>query len=309
MSAVLTLSGEVLVAVIFALINLQIQIRLMAWWWARGCTWQQFLDIYALGEKSNKWMIADIVANSALMIIAGVFFTWLGWTLTNTMIMGALGIECLALACIPFRFVGAKIAVRNNPNLLDFNGKYKGTHNEYKKLVMLLDEKKLGTYTRSASRLWSELLLLNKRRNEAYAANDRLEEIKNDVQKLITAYSVDDDVDKRLKAQARLNKIIKQQADIEEFTKQVEDQILKSENVFMDIRTKLAVGQIDNILPDLSSYTNQVKSLEITVEAMDGGEIAGYPKGSKTNRTSKPPVRPLVKPIAKQIPNKSTIRK
>ena len=143
---------------------------------------------------------------------------------------------------------------------------------------MLLDEKRLGTYTKSASRLWSELLLLNKRRNEAYDSKRKLEDIKSDVQKLITAYSIDEDVDKRLKAQARLNNIIKQQGNLDEFIKHVEEQITRSENVFMDIRTKLAVGQVDSILPDLSTYTNQVKSLECTVEALDGGEIAGYPK-------------------------------
>ena len=41
----------------------------------------------------------------------------------------------------------------------------------------------------------------------------------------------------------------------------------------MDIRTKLIVGQSDNILPDLSNYTNQVKSLEYTVDTLDGEKI------------------------------------
>ena len=40
----------------------------------------------------------------------------------------------------------------------------------------------------------------------------------------------------------------------------------------MDIRTKLEVGQSDDILPDLSNYTNQVKSLEYTVDVLDGDE-------------------------------------
>ena len=59
-----TLSVEMFVAIVFAIINLQIQIRFMAWWWARGCTWNQFLSIYDLGDKYKKWMIADIIINS-----------------------------------------------------------------------------------------------------------------------------------------------------------------------------------------------------------------------------------------------------
>ncbi len=272
-----TLSVEMFVAIVFAIINLQIQIRFMTWWWARGCTWNQFLSIYDLGDKYKKWMIADIIINSFLMISSTVFLNTLGWSF-SPVLLGLFGIEALATGCLPFRFVGAKFAVRNNPNLLDFNGKYRGTHDEYKKLVMVLEENKLGAYKKSASRLWSELLLLNKRRNEAYNSKKKLEEIKNDVQKLINAYSLENDVDKRLKAQARLNNIIKQQADIDEFTKNVEEQIMRSENVFMDIRTKIAVGQRDSVLPDLSNYTNQVKSLEYTVEALDGGEIGEYGK-------------------------------
>lgn len=277
MGSVATLSVELFVAIVFALINLQIQIRFMTWWWARGCNWRQFLDIYDLGAKYRNWMMIDIITNSVIMITTALLLNTLGWSL-SPIALGIFGVEALGAIYLPFRFVGAKYAVKNNPNLLDFNGKYKDTQIEYKKLVMLLDEKKLGTYTKSASRLWSELLLLNKRRNEAYDSKRKLEDIKSDVQKLITAYSIDEDVDKRLKAQARLNNIIKQQANLDEFIKHVEEQITRSENVFMDIRTKLAVGQVDSILPDLSTYTNQVKSLECTVEALDGGEIAGYPK-------------------------------
>lgn len=269
---VATLSVELLVVILFAIINLQLQIRFIAAIWGKGCNWSQLLDVYDLGDKYRKWMAFDLIANSLLMICATAFITSLGWPFSPISV-GLFGIEALALICFPVRFVGAKIAMQNNPNLLDFNGKYKNTCDEYKKLIILLDEKKLRVYKKSASRLWSELLLLNKRRNEANQAKEKLEAVKEDVQKLITAYSMDKDDDKRLKAQARLNQIIKQQADIDEFTEQVKDQIVKSENVFMDIRTKLIVGQNDNILPDLSNYTNQVKSLEYTVDALDGEKL------------------------------------
>ena len=269
---VATMSVELLVVILFAIINLQLQIRFIAAIWGKGCNWSQLLDVYDLGDKYRKWMAFDLIANSLLMICATAFISSLGWPFSPISV-GLFGIEALALICFPVRFVGAKIAMQNNPNLLDFNGKYKNTCDEYKKLIILLDEKKLRVYKKSASRLWSELLLLNKRRNEANQAKEKLEAVKEDVQKLITAYSMDKDDDKRLKAQARLNQIIKQQADIDEFTEQVKDQIVKSENVFMDIRTKLIVGQNDNILPDLSNYTNQVKSLEYTVDALDGEKL------------------------------------
>ena len=271
---VATMTAELFIAIVFAVINLQIQIRFMAWWWARGCTWRQFLDIYDLGDKHKKWMTIDVITNLSIMFLTAA----IGWTVGPTIALGLLGVEAISLACLPFRFVGAKYAVRHNPNLLDFNGKYKGTHEEYRKLLMILDEKNLGSYKKSASRLWSELLLLNKRRNEAYDNKKRLEATRNDVQRLITAYSMENDVDKRLKAQARLNKIIKQQADIDEFTKNVEEQIIRSENAFMDIRTKIEVGQNETVFADLSKYTNQVKSLEITVDCMDGNEIGEYGK-------------------------------
>ncbi len=294
MGALATLSIEVLVALVFALINLQLQIRCMAGWWAKGCSWSQFLDINDLRGKYKNWMTIDMIANTLLMYLTGAAIVALGWTIFNPYIVGILAIECLALVCTPFRFLGAKYAVRNNPNLLDFNGKFKGTYNEYKKLSVLLEEKKLTIYTKSCNSLWSELLLLNKRRKEAYTSKARLDEIKEDVQKLITAYSIEQDQEKTLRAQARLNKIIKQQEDLEAFIKQVEEQIEKSENVFMDIRTKLAVGQMDNVLPDLSSYTSQVKSLEITVEVMDGGELGpSYSRykpfsSTTTSTTAKP---------------------
>ena len=274
---VATMTAELFVAIVFAVINLQIQIRFMAWWWARGCTWRQFLDVYDLGDKHKKWMTIDIITNSAIMFLTAA----LGWTLSPTIALGLFGVEAISLVCLPLRFAGAKRAVRHNPNLLDFNGKYKGTHEEYKKLLMTLEEKNLGSYKKSASKLWSELLLLNKRRNDAYENKKKLEAIKADVQKLINAYSMENDVDKRLKAQARLNKIIKQQADIDEFTKNVEEQIMRSENAFMDMRTKIAVGQNESVFADLSKYTNQVKSLEITVDCMDGNEIGEYGKNGR----------------------------
>ena len=269
---VVTMSVELLVVILFAIINLQLQIRFIAAIWGKGCNWSQLLDVYDLGDKYRKWMTFDLIANALLMICATAFISTLGWSFSPISV-GLFGIEVLSLICFPVRFVGAKIAMQNNPNLLDFNGKYKNTCDEYKKLILLLDDKKLRVYKKSASRLWSELLLLNKRRKEAYLAKEKLEQVKDDVQKLITAYSMDKDDEKRLKAQARLNQIIKQQADIDEFTNHVEDQIIKSENVFMDIRTKLIVGQNDNILPDLSNYTNQVKSLEYTVDALDGEKL------------------------------------
>ena len=269
---VATMSVELLVVILFAIINLQLQIRFIAAIWGKGCNWSQLLDVYDLGDKYRKWMTFDLIANVLLMICATAFMSSFG-LIASPIYLGLIGIEALALINFPIRFIGAKIAMQNNPNLLDFNGKYKSTCDEYKKLILLLDEKKLGVYKKSASRLWSELLLLNKRRKEAYLTKEKLETVKDDVQKLITAYSMDNDNDKRLKAQARLNQIIKHQADIDDFTNHVEDQIVKSENVFMDIRTKLIVGQNDSILPDLSNYTNQVKSLEYTVDALDGEKI------------------------------------
>ena len=224
--------------------------------------------------KYRNWMTFDLIANTLIMIGATFFMNSIGFT-APLIPFGILGIEGLSLLAFPFRFVGAKVAMENNPNLLDFNGKYKDTCNEYKKLIMILDEMHLSAYKKSALKLWSELLLLNKRRNEAYSTKQRLEKVKDDVQKLITAYSMDKNDEKRLKAQARLNHIIKKQADIDEFTSHIEEEIIRSENVFMDIRTKLEVGQSDNILPDLSNYTNQVKSLEYTVDVLDGDETEG----------------------------------
>ncbi|MBR4569196.1 MAG: hypothetical protein IKO19_00810 [Candidatus Riflebacteria bacterium] len=271
MGTIETISAELLVVIVFAIINLQIQMRLIAVFWGRGCSWSQFLDIYDMTGKYRNWMTFDLIANTLIMIGATFFMSSIGFT-APLIPLGVLGIEGLSLLAFPFRFVGAKFAMENNPNLLDFNGKYKDTCNEYKKLIMILDERHLSAYKKSALKLWSELLLLNKRRNEAYNTKQRLEKVKDDVQKLITAYAMDKNDEKRLKAQARLNHIIKKQADIDEFTSHIEEEIIRSENVFMDIRTKLEVGQSDNILPDLSNYTNQVKSLEYTVDVLDGDE-------------------------------------
>ena len=272
MGSIGTISAELFIIIVFALVNLQIQMRIIASIWGKGCSWQQFLDIYDLSGQYRKWMLFDIISNAIIMLGATFAFSSLGLTIP-WISAGIIAIEGMSLMAFPIRFIGAKVAMQNNPNLLDFNGKYKDTCDEYKKLIMVLDEKGLKSYKKSASKLWSELLLLNKRRKEAYLYKEKLEFVKDDVQKLITAYSMDKDDEKRLKAQARLNQIIKQQADIDEFTNHVEEQIKKSENVFMDIRTKLIVGQSDNILPDLSNYTNQVKSLEYTVDALDGEKI------------------------------------
>ena len=271
MESVGLISSELLIVIIFAIVNLQIQMRLIAAIWGKGCNWSQFLDVYDLTGKYRKWMTFDLVANTLIMLGATFFMSSIGMSMP-LLPLGVLGIEGLALISFPFRFIGAKVAMQNNPNLLDFNGKYKDTCNEYKKLIMILDERHLSAYKKSALKLWSELLLLNKRRNEAYTTKEKLEKVKDDVQKLITAYSMEKNDEKRLKAQARLNHIIKKQADIDEFTNHIEQEIIRSENVFMDIRTKLEVGQSDDILPDLSNYTNQVKSLEYTVDVLDGDE-------------------------------------
>ena len=112
--SVATVTAELFVAIVFAVINLQIQIRFMAWWWARGCTWRQFLDVYDLGDKHKKWMTIDIITNSAIMFLAAA----IGWTLSPTIALGIFGVEVISLVCLPLRFAGAKRAVRHNPNLL-----------------------------------------------------------------------------------------------------------------------------------------------------------------------------------------------
>lgn len=267
-----TVATELFVVIAFALLNLQIQIRLIVGIWARGCTWKQALDIYDLGKKYKNWLFFDIAANFVILFVSAALMGSLNGLLGLSMsyiVLSLFGIEAFAFVCFPIRLFATKIAMQNNPNLLDFNGKYRGTCEEYKKLLLLLDEKNLKAYKSSASTLWAELLLLNKRRKEAYARKAELGEIKADVQKLITDYTVENNVEKRLKAQERLNQILKQEADIDEFTLQVEEQIQRSENIFMDMRTKLAVGQLDNVLPDLTSYTSKVKALEYTVEKLD----------------------------------------
>ena len=127
---VATMSVELLVVILFAIINLQLQIRFIAAIWGKGCNWSQLLDVYDLGDKYRKWMAFDLIANSLLMICATAFISSLGWSFSPISV-GLFGIEALALICFPVRFVGAKIAMQNNPNLLDFNGKYKNTCDEF----------------------------------------------------------------------------------------------------------------------------------------------------------------------------------
>ena len=271
MEAMLVMSSELFLAIVFTIINLQIQARLIAFLWAKGCSWAQMLDIYDLRGQYSKWLTFDFILNTVIIYGATYLFggpaafSLLSW---GTFI-GVGTIEGVAIVSGFVRTISSKVAIQNNPNLLDFNGKYKNTCEEYKKLVQLLDGKKLQAYRNSASRLWSELLLLNQRRNEAYKNKKQLEVVMADVQKLINQYSIENDVEKRLKAQARLNQIIKQEADIDDFTQKVEEQIKRSETIFMDIRTNLAIGHMENILPDLTEYTTKVKALEYTVNQLE----------------------------------------
>lgn len=271
MEAMLTMSAEMLLVFVFTILNINLQLRLIAFLWAKGCKWDQMLDIYDLRGKYQKWLTFDLILNAVAIYGATYLFgspaafSLLSWGT----VIGVGTVEGLAVVSGAVRAISSKIAIQNNPNLLDFNGKYRSTCEEYKKLVLLLDGKNLRAYRNSASRLWSELLLLNQRRNEAYKNKKQLEIVMRDVQKLINQYSMENDVEKRLKAQARLNKIIQQEADIDDFTKKVEEQIKRSETIFMDIRTNLAIGQMDNILPDLTEYTSKVKALEYTVNQLE----------------------------------------
>lgn len=271
METMLAMSAELFVAIVFTLINIQIQMRLIAFLWAKGCNWHQMLDIYDLRGQYKKWLTFDFIANAVIIYGATYLFgSPVGFSLLSFgMFVGVCSIEGLAVGSGFVRTITSKVAIQNNPNLLDFNGKYRNTCEEYKKLVQLLDGKNLRAYRNSASRLWNELLLLNQRRNEAYKNKKQLEIVMIDVQKLINQYSMENDVEKRLKAQARLNQIIKQEADIDDFTQKVEEQIKRSETIFMDIRTNLAIGHMENILPDLTEYTTKVKALEYTVNQLE----------------------------------------
>lgn len=262
---VTTLSAGSVAALLLTFCNLNIQLQFITFLWAKGCSPSQALDVYDLREKYNHWKFLDIVINFIIMLVVFACSS----TVYSGLFWGTCFVELIALAALPIRAVTSKVAIHNNPNLLDFNGKYKNTHEEYKKLLLLLDERKLNSYRKSASNLWAELLLLNKRRQEAYESKKNLETIKADVQKLITTYNIEDDVENRLKSQARLNKIIEQEADIDDFVKKVEERIRLSETVFMDIRTNIAVGQLKNVLVDLDSYTVKVKGLEYTVRQLE----------------------------------------
>lgn len=252
-------SIDFILALVLVYTNLYFQLKLITFLWAKGCSPYQALDIYDLRGKYNKWIWFDLILNSILM------YSLSDWGI----LLGVIAIEAVACVSGPIRVVSSKLAIHNNPNLLDFNGKFKNTRVEYEKLVNLLDEKNLVTYKKSAAKLWSELLLLNKRRKEAYENKNKSEQIRADVQKLITTYTIEGDTDKRLKAQARLNKLLKQEADIDDFTRQVEERIRMSETVFMDIRTNLATGQLGNVLVDLDGYTVKIKSLELTVDQLE----------------------------------------
>lgn len=269
LNAVLVMSTDMLVAFIFLIINTQITWRTIAFLWAKGCSWSQALDVYDLGDKHRKWLRFDMVFNCLVMLVSSYLFGNGHIYTPFSLLLGTAAIEAMALIALPIRCISAKVAIQNNPNLLDFNGKYKSTHDEYRKLIMLLDEKNLVAYKNSASRLWSELLLLNQRRKKAYESKKELDVVLADVQRLINKYTIEGDNEKRLKAQARLNTIIKQQADIDDFTRNVEDQIRNSETVFMDIRTNISVGQEANVLPDLTGYANKIKALEYTVDQLE----------------------------------------
>ena len=265
-SATIILSTESLFALVMAIINIRIIFKLIALVWGKGCTIQQVIDIYDLGGKYSSWLRLDCVLNLVFCFLASHFLggQW-GW--------GAIPIEMFAAIALPIRFMAAKVSIMNNPNLLDFNGKYKGTFNEYKSLLQFLDENKLNSYKGYVSNLWRELLLLNKRRKNAYDQKKKLLLLKEDVSKLIADYTLNKDEEKLKNAQTRLANIVSQESALNDFSQSVEEQLKSSETVFIDIRTKLQVGQgCSDILPDIDNYTNKVKALEFTVKEVEGRE-------------------------------------
>jgi predicted nucleic acid-binding Zn-ribbon protein len=124
-----------------------------------------------------------------------------------------------------------------------------------------------------AKNLWKELTELNKRRHNAIKRIKELKVLEADVFKLLNAYNADSKTEKRDRSNERLNKIHKEVLKIEDFIQAVESQIISAENLFMDIRTNISVGEPEKITTDISSLTGKIKSLEYTVDAIEDAEF------------------------------------
>ncbi|NLV93781.1 MAG: hypothetical protein GX031_04415 [Candidatus Riflebacteria bacterium] len=141
------------------------------------------------------------------------------------------------------------------------------------KLRTLLEQTNKKSYTEMAKNLWKELTELNKRRHNAIKRIKELKVLEADVFKLLNAYNADSKTEKRDRSNERLNKIHKEVLKIEDFIQAVESQIISAENLFMDIRTNISVGEPEKITTDISSLTGKIKSLEYTVDAIEDAEF------------------------------------
>lgn len=251
---------------ILAYINIGLQKKLALRKLSQGNPHKIAIEVFDLSSLINN----SVFLCSLIYILINHLFLFKGMFL---MLIWGITTTFFTILTVPVFNISVFRHTRSIPHLEDYSNKFKSTCSEYMKLRTLLEQTNKKSYTEMAKNLWKELTELNKRRHNAIKRIKELKVLEADVFKLLNAYNADSKTEKRDRSNERLNKIHKEVLKIEDFIQAVESQIISAENLFMDIRTNISVGEPEKITTDISSLTGKIKSLEYTVDAIEDAEF------------------------------------
>jgi hypothetical protein len=266
MSASIYLS-IVFIGIIMAYLNIGLQKKIVLRKLSQGNPQKIAVEVFDLSSLINN----SIFFSSIVYMLINYLFLFKGGLL---MFIWVIASACFTMLTVPVFSISVFRHTRTIPHLEDCTNKFKSTCSEYMKLRTLLEQTNKKSYTEMAKNLWMELTELNKRRHNAIKRIKELKVLEADVLKLLSAYTVNSNTEKSDRSNERLNKIHKEVAKIEDFIEEVENQIISAENLFMDIRTNISVGEPEKITTDLSTLTGKIKSLEYTIDAVEEAEFS-----------------------------------
>ena len=184
-------------------------------------------------------------------------------------LVGIIGIGSFAMFSAPILILGLNRYIGKRPWLNDFAKEYKNTCVEYMKLRSLLVGSGKLSYNKMSQNLWKAVLDLNHRKHMALDRINNLQELKVDVLKILSNYSVEGEIEKKDRAEKRLKQIEEEIQKTKDFVAEVNDNMQKAETMFIDFRSNITLGISEKVVTDISELTNKVQALEYTVNKLE----------------------------------------
>lgn len=242
----------------------RIQLWLVLKIFAANYSYKYALEAYKL--KTPKMILNAIIAAISL---SPLFITKPLVTITffPTVLASIAAMIPASLTVMAIVTLGTLVHLKTKPVLKDLSWKKINLALEFQKLMTLCDEAKSPVFKKSVRLLWEDVLSLNKKRADAYSSIKSLKRLSRQNQRVIESYSVSRNIKKLQEAETRRVDIAQKIKAQEEVAAKIEDMLLHIETSFVEISTKIQLGQTAAITADMSKINSQVKTIDTMVDA------------------------------------------